>query len=62
MKRFETEWINKIGDEEYPIYFVEMEEGFGLDCRFEIYAPAWYEIYNDCLIKWGAGELKEVEW
>jgi hypothetical protein len=62
VKRFKTDWINQLGDDKYPIYFIEMDEGFGLDCEFEIYAPVWYDIYMDSLIKWGAGDLEEVEW
>ena len=65
--KWKTRFTNKIGDEEYPIYLIEEDIGFGdimfnLECEHEIPALAWYTVYeesmNDIL---NLKEMKENE-
>ena len=48
MIKWKTKYINHIGEEEYPIYLIVKEDGtYDLQCEFEIWALAWYDIYKE---------------
>jgi hypothetical protein len=55
MKKIKTDFINKIGDNEYPIYLTIDENRtnkYDLECEYEIYALAWYDIYEKSVKKY----------
>jgi len=48
MIKWETEYTNNIGDLSYPIYLIVKDDGtYDLWCEREIYAMAWYTIYEE---------------
>lgn len=60
-KKIKTEYKLRIGDEKYPIYLVLDDDGVptGLDCKFEVPALSWWEIFQDSSISYSKGELNE---
>jgi len=53
MIKWTTDYVNHIGKEEYPIYLIVKDDGtYDLECRFEIYALAWYTIYEESIKKY----------
>jgi len=47
--KWETQFTNKIGEESYPIYLIKRNGKYDLQCKYEIYAPAWYPIYEESI-------------
>ena len=55
MKRWRTKYTNNIGVLRYPIYLLIFESivdgvkinTYDLECEYEIYALAWYDIYEE---------------
>jgi hypothetical protein len=59
MKRIETAFINKVGDKNYKIYLIVNDDGtFDLDCKREIYALAWFGIFEDSIKDYKEGRIK----
>ena len=51
MIKWKTKYVNHIGKEEYPIYLIVDTTNdivsYNLECELEIYAMAWYDIYEE---------------
>lgn len=57
MKKIMTEFTNKIGDNEYPIYLIVKDDGFyDLECEYEIPALAWYDVFEKSVEKYEKGD------
>lgn len=47
--KWKTQFTNKLGDNEYPIYLTKENGKYDLECEHEIYATAWYIIYHESI-------------
>lgn len=61
MKKYKTDFVNVIGSVAYPIYLVVYDDRYDLECEYEIYAMAWYNIYVRSVKAYERGELLLVE-
>lgn len=61
--KYKTRYINKIGKKSYPIYLIVKDENaenninkYDLWCEKEIYALAWWDIYEQSIKDYEGGE------
>lgn len=47
--KWKTKFVNVMGNEKYPIYLVKKNGKYDLECEHEIYAMAWYTIYEESI-------------
>jgi len=67
MIKVKTRFTNKIGETEYPIYLivkdteskdVPFENRYDLECKYEIYAIAWWDVFTESIKDYENGLIK----
>jgi hypothetical protein len=59
-KRWLTKYVNHIGKDEYPIYLIVLgDDKYDLYCEREIWAMAWYDIYEESVAEYKLEQQQE---
>jgi|LGOV01.1.fsa_nt_gb hypothetical protein len=69
LRIYNTKYTNKIGNKSYPIHLLvsnatrehNSDLHFDLQCKYEIYAIAWSDIYEESVKDYYEGKLEEVK-